>query len=85
MNANAPHDAPGPSAADTAELIPEHWSSEQALAVFDFLADLTDAIWIRHETALVEHCIRQIHSEPARHAFEPDEPDFDTLERDLTD
>ncbi|MBT6275811.1 MAG: hypothetical protein HOI95_16960 [Chromatiales bacterium] len=85
MNANTPGDPPGPSAADTAELIPGHWSPEQALAVFDFLADLTDAIWIRHETALVEHCIRQIHSEPARDAFEPDEPDFDPLQRGLTD
>jgi hypothetical protein len=34
--------------------IPDHWTPEQALAVFELLKDLTDAIWNRYDLTLIE-------------------------------
>lgn len=34
--------------------IPHDWSTEQALAVWEFLQGLTDAVWYRYELPLVE-------------------------------
>ena len=34
--------------------LPDHWSPEQALAVFELLNDLTESIWIRYEIPLIE-------------------------------
>jgi hypothetical protein len=32
----------------TTPQIPEHWSPEEALAVFEFVNDLLDSIWARY-------------------------------------
>ena len=32
--------------------LPDHWTPEQALAVYDLLSDLVDAIWNRYEIPL---------------------------------
>ncbi|MDZ7751711.1 MAG: hypothetical protein U5S82_08625 [Gammaproteobacteria bacterium] len=34
--------------------IPDDWTPEQALAVYDFIDDLRDAIWSRYDRQLVE-------------------------------
>ncbi len=34
--------------------IPDYWTPEQALAVFELLKDLMDAIWNRYELTLIE-------------------------------
>lgn len=34
--------------------IPDYWTPEQALAVFELLKDVTDAIWNRYELTLIE-------------------------------
>ena len=34
--------------------IPQHWSPEQALAVYDFLNELAQGIWDRYEMQLLE-------------------------------
>ena len=34
--------------------LPDYWTPEQALAVYDLLNDLTEAIWNRYEIPLVE-------------------------------
>ncbi|MDZ7750145.1 MAG: hypothetical protein U5S82_20750 [Gammaproteobacteria bacterium] len=34
--------------------IPDYWTPEQALAVYDFIDDLRDAIWSRYDRQLVE-------------------------------
>lgn len=34
--------------------IPEHWSDEQALAVFDFCSALQELIWRRYRHALID-------------------------------
>ena len=37
-----------------APLIPEHWSPEQALAVYEFLDELRDRVWDRYREQLIE-------------------------------
>ncbi len=48
--------------------IPEHWSTEQALAIYEFIAQLQDQIWEYYEDPLVEAIRRDIaddlHNEP---------------------
>ncbi len=48
--------------------IPEHWSTEQALAIYEFLAQLQERIWDHYEVPLVETIQREIagglHNEP---------------------
>ncbi len=34
--------------------IPDHWTPEQALAVFELLKDLMDSVWNRYELTLIE-------------------------------
>lgn len=34
--------------------IPDYWSAEQALAVYEFLSDLEQQIWDRYELQLYE-------------------------------
>lgn len=34
--------------------IPDYWTPEQALAVFELLKDLMDSIWNRYELTLIE-------------------------------
>jgi hypothetical protein len=34
--------------------IPDHWTAEQALAVFELLNELTDTLWNRHCIAITE-------------------------------
>lgn len=34
--------------------LPSDWTAEQALAVHDFLAGLTDAIWLEYEEPILE-------------------------------
>lgn len=59
------------------DLIPQHWSPELALAVFEFLNELSDAIWDTYEVDLV----KQLRSErqydsSALHNPTSDEPPF---------
>ena len=58
--------------------IPEHWSNEQALAVYEFLSQLQDRIWEYYELRLVETLRREIDSDL------PDEPvEFSDFNDDL--
>jgi hypothetical protein len=34
--------------------LPDYWTPEEALAVYELLNDLADAIWNRYEVALIE-------------------------------
>jgi len=34
--------------------IPENWTGKEALAVYDFLADVMEAIWECHEDQMIE-------------------------------
>lgn len=35
-------------------LIPTHWSAEEALAVFEFIDELREAIWSRYNVTIIE-------------------------------
>lgn len=35
-------------------VLPNDWTAEQALAVHDFLASLTEAVWLEYEESLLE-------------------------------
>ena len=34
--------------------IPDHWTAEQALAVFELFNELTDTLWNRYDLAITE-------------------------------
>ena len=43
--------------------LPDHWTPEQALAVYDLLSDLVDAIWHRYELPLIEQLSGELEPE----------------------
>ena len=45
--------SPRPAAPFSLE-IPDHWTPEQALAVFELLNELTDTLWNRYSIAITE-------------------------------
>lgn len=54
-------------------VLPNDWSAEQALAVHDFLADLTEAIWQRYENRMIELLhgeFEQAHDQPDLFGFD---------------
>ena len=34
--------------------LPDYWSAQQALAVFEILNELTDTLWSRYDLAIIE-------------------------------
>jgi hypothetical protein len=57
--------------------IPQHWSPEVALAVFEFLNELCDAIWQLYEVDLVDHLRSELHNDPHSAQYPtPDESPF---------
>lgn len=42
--------------------VPGHWTPAQAEAVWDFLAQLLDAVWEAYEQPLVDAAIRELHA-----------------------
>jgi hypothetical protein len=56
--------------------LPDHWTPAEALAVYEFLNELTEAIWNRYEAALIEQ-LRSDHdygNPPQPDLFDPDDP-----------
>ncbi len=53
MNKTPPGIASAYDAVSTLQ-VPQHWSPEQALAVYDFLNELAQCIWDRYELQLLE-------------------------------
>lgn len=43
--------------------IPDHWTPEQALAVFDLLNELTDMIWNRYSIPLTERLAGELYQD----------------------
>ena len=64
MNANAPRCS-----------VPDHLPPKAALALFDYLTGLADAVWQHYESVLVDHIMAEMNTPPD----ECDEldPDFD--------
>jgi hypothetical protein len=54
--------------------LPDHWTPEQALAVYELLKELADTIWDRYELVLIE----QLRGDLDQHdSAQPDLFDFD--------
>lgn len=51
--------------------IPEHWSPEQALAVFELLDELRDILWVAHGPA-IQQALRQERNAPSTPMPKPD-------------
>ncbi len=49
--------------------IPNHWSADQALAVYEFLGQIQQQIWDRYESELIDLLCAEIES---RNAEQPD-------------
>ncbi len=60
-------------------LIPQYWSAEQALAVYEFLQQLTDLVWERYQLP-IDDLIGPLH-EPQDHP----PPPLDPAQSDLFD
>ncbi len=62
-------------AAMTSVQVPDHWSAEQALAVWDLLDEIARCVWDRYELPLIE--LLRPDLEEAQHAqpdlFDPDD------------
>jgi len=57
--------------------IPDYWTPEQALAVWELLNELADRIWARYETQLVELIRADLEHEVQDNQpdlFDPDDP-----------
>ena len=60
--------------------IPQHWSAEQAMAVWEFLDEVARCVWDRYELPLVELIKAELDQEPSDQLelFDPNDelPDF---------
>lgn len=56
--------------------LPDYWTPEQAEAVFEFLNELSEAVWVRYELPLMERLRSDIlRPETAQHdLFDVDDP-----------
>jgi len=65
LRARAPHSAGLPHA--TPLPIPDYWTPEQAIAVFELVDDLREAIWSIYQTNLQDLTRQQRQSPPVDH------------------
>lgn len=56
--------------------IPDHWTPDAALAVFELLDDLRDQIWRRYGLAIQDELRRQTEPNNIDAAAPPSKPDF---------
>ena len=59
----------------TLRTLPDTWTPEQALAIFDLLTDLTNAIWQSYQPELLSLVDPRFHTDPDRQPdlFDPDD------------
>jgi hypothetical protein len=61
----------------TTPQIPDYWSPEEALAVFDFIDNLREHIWARYGPDIQELCARDhitLHDNSQPDLFAPNDP-----------
>jgi len=73
MNCGPPSSAP-PSPPAAALVVPLHWTPEQALAVFECLQALRQALWYVYGSQVQQAWCEQIIPEGPAPEFDPDEP-----------
>jgi hypothetical protein len=56
--------------------LPDTWTPEQALAIFELLNEVTDAIWQSYRPELLSLVDPRFHTDPDRQPdlFDPDDP-----------
>jgi hypothetical protein len=54
--------------------LPEHWTDEQALAVFEFLQALRENLWTLYGPAVQQAWRQRLHPETDLPEFDPDQP-----------
>jgi len=59
---------------DAARLVPTHWSPEQALAVFECLHALREALWLVYGPQVQQAWCDQLEPEQDLPQFDPDAP-----------
>lgn len=72
MSAHQP--TPAPPNPTTAGLIPRHWTPEQALAVFECLQLLRQALWESYGPQVQQAWRDQLLPDGPQPEFDPDEP-----------
>jgi hypothetical protein len=55
-------------------LLPDDWSPQQALAVYELLSELAESVWNRYEIALIDLLVPEPDQDPAS---QPEPFDFD--------
>ena len=55
-------------------LLPEDWTPQQALAVYELLSELAETVWNRYEIALIDLLVPELDQDPAS---QPELFDFD--------
>ena len=62
-------------AAMTSVQVPDHWSAEQALAVWELLDEVTRRVWERYEVQLIERIQADLgqDDDPQLDLFDPDD------------
>jgi hypothetical protein len=64
MKPQRPHAAP----------VPAHWTPEQALAVFECLQALREALWVTYGPQVQQAWRNQLHFDQRPLDFDPDDP-----------
>ena len=56
--------------------LPQHWSPEQAFAVWTFLDQIAEHIWLRYQLQIAQECQAdtETHSPGQLDLFDPDDP-----------
>ncbi|MBA4262902.1 MAG: hypothetical protein C0443_13020 [Comamonadaceae bacterium] len=62
------------SAAPPSSALPEHWTPEQALAVFECLQDLREQLWARYGPQIQQAWRDQLVAETPPPSLDPNEP-----------
>ena len=74
MNAVPPPPAAMTTPAASASVVPLHWSPEQALAVFEFLHTMRQALWTVYGPQVQQAWRDQLVPDGPQPDFDPDEP-----------
>lgn len=56
------------------QALPDHWTGEQALAVFEFLQALRENLWTLYGPAVQQAWCEQLHHETDLPEFDRDQP-----------
>ena len=61
-------------AADAARLIPSHWTPEQALAAWECLQAVREALWALYGPQMQQAWVKQLETASPAPDFDPDAP-----------